>query len=97
MGLALYPVNALERMHVQVRLGQQLLELGVLAFELTQPLRVGRIHSAKLGSQLVEGGTAEAALAAQLLERQSSLGPLEKADYLLLGESAFLDVRHSPG
>ena len=41
MGLALYPENALERMHVQMCFGQQLLELGVLRLRLTQPLRIG--------------------------------------------------------
>ena len=35
VGLAPYPEDALERVHVQVRLGQQLLELGVLAFKFT--------------------------------------------------------------
>ena len=45
--LALYPENALERVHVKVRLGQQLLELGVLALQLTQPLGIGDIHSAE--------------------------------------------------
>jgi len=32
------PKSALERVNVQVRLGQQLLELGVLSFEFTQPV-----------------------------------------------------------
>jgi len=43
-GARFYPENALERVHIQAGLGQQLLDLGVLAFEFTQPLGVGDIH-----------------------------------------------------
>ncbi len=38
MGLTLYPEDALEGVDVQVGLGQQLLELGVLALEFAQAL-----------------------------------------------------------
>jgi hypothetical protein len=38
VGLALYPEDALEGMDVQVRFGQQFLELGVLALKLAQAL-----------------------------------------------------------
>ncbi len=34
----LYPENAFERVHVQLRLGQQALELGALCSELARPL-----------------------------------------------------------
>ena len=49
-------------MDVQVGLSQQPFELGVLALQLTQPLRVGYIHAAELGPPLVEGGVAEAGI-----------------------------------
>ena len=39
--LALYSKDALERMHVQVGLRQQLLELGVLSFKFAQPSGIG--------------------------------------------------------
>ena len=39
MGLALYPEADLERFDVQVRFGQQLLELAVLGLDLTQRAR----------------------------------------------------------
>ena len=52
MGLALYPEHALERMHVQVRLGQQVLELGVLRLQLAQPPGILRLHAAELGAPL---------------------------------------------
>jgi hypothetical protein len=81
---------------VQVRLGQQLLKLGVLAFELAQSSRIRHVHATVLGSPLVEDGVAEATLAAQLLDRQSGLGLLDEANDLLFGKSALPHVRHSP-
>ena len=83
-------------MDVQVGFGQQALELGVLTFELTQPPGVRNIHAAELGSPLVERGIAEAAFAAQLLDRHPSLSLLDEADDLLFGVSAFSHVRHFP-
>lgn len=44
---------------------------------------------------LVEGRLREAALLADLLDRHTQFGRLEKADDLLFGESACLHVRHS--
>ncbi|MBB2777877.1 UNVERIFIED_ORG: hypothetical protein HNP28_003219 [Comamonas terrigena] len=69
-------------MDVKVGLGQQSLELGVLGFEFTQPLGIRGLHAAILGPPLVEGGVAEAALPAQLLDRQAGLGLPEKPDDL---------------
>ena len=83
-------------MDVQVSLGQQLLELAVFGFKLTQPPRIGYVHAAVFGAPFVEGGVAETAFAAQLLDRQACLGLLDEADDLLFGESAFSHVRHSP-
>jgi len=54
-------------MHVRVGFSQQLLELGVLAFQLSQSAGVGYVHAAKFGTPLVESGTTETALAAQPL------------------------------
>ena len=84
MGLALYPEDALEGVDVEVRFGQELLELGVLAFQLFQPPGVGYVHAAELGPPLVERGVAEAAFAAELLDRHPGLGLLEKANDLFI-------------
>lgn len=46
------PEDALERVHVQVGLGQQPLELGVLGFEFTQALGLRDLHAAELGAPL---------------------------------------------
>lgn len=96
MGLALYPENALSGLHIEVRLGQQPFELGVLAFELAQPPGVGHVHGAVLGTPLVEGGVAEAALAAHVLDRHAGLDLHEEPDGLFLAVFAVSHVRHSP-
>ncbi len=83
-------------MNVQVRLGQQHLEFGILALELLQPFSVGHIHTAELDSPLVEGGVAESPLAAQLLDRHPGIGLFQETDHLFFAESALLDVRHYP-
>jgi len=49
-----------------------LLELGVLGFELALGFR--HMHAAELGASLVESGIAEAAVAAQLLDRHTRFG-----------------------
>lgn len=84
-------------MHVQVGLGQQSFELGVLRFELAQALCFRDQHAAELGAPLVKGRVAEAAVAAQLLDRHAGLGLLEETNDLFLAESVLLHVRHSPG
>jgi hypothetical protein len=52
---------------VRVGLGQQLLQLGVLALQLTQPLRIGHVHAPVLRAPFVERRVAETALAASFL------------------------------
>lgn len=59
-------------MDIQVRFGQQALELGVR-----------NIHAAVLGAQLVERSIAEAAFASQLLDRHTGFGLFDEADDLL--------------
>lgn len=49
-----------------------LLELGVLGFELALGFR--HLHAAELGASLVESSIAEAAVAAQLLDRHTRFG-----------------------
>jgi len=93
VGLALYPEADLERFDVQVRFGQQLLELAVLGLDLTKHPRVAGLRAAKARPPLVEGRVAESALAAQLLDRQTGLGLLEKSDDLFVSESALPHVR----
>jgi len=96
VGLTLYPEGGVQRVDVQVGFGQQLLQLVVLRLQLTQAPRIGHLHATVLGTPLVEGGVAKAALAAQLLDRQAGLGLLDETDDLLLGVSALSHVRHSP-
>ena len=76
------------------RLGQQPLELGVLALELTQPPGVGHVHAAELGPPHVEARVAESSLATQLLDRHARLRVLQEPNDLFLGVSALLHVRH---
>ena len=49
-GPTLYPENALERRHVTMRLVQQLVRIGILAFKLTQWRGNGHVHAAKFGT-----------------------------------------------
>lgn len=82
--LPFYPGYALGRMQVQVCLGQQMLELGVLRLQLAQPSRLRHVHAAELGASLVERGIREAALAADLRHRHAGLGLSEEPDDLFL-------------
>lgn len=77
---------------------QQSLELGILGFELAQALGFSDLQATEFGAPLAKKRhVAEAAIAAQLLDRHADLGLLEETDDLLLGEPALLHVRHSPG
>jgi hypothetical protein len=95
--LAPYPEADLERLKVKVRLGQQLIEAGILAHQVHQTAGLIGPHAAVLRAPLEERGLAEPALAADLLDRQASLGLLQKPDYLPLLESTLPHVRHSLG
>jgi hypothetical protein len=64
MGLALYAKHRLECMDVQVRLCQELVELGVLGFHLAKPLGFRQFRAAKLGAPLIKAALAKAMLAA---------------------------------
>ena len=97
MWLALYPEGAFEGIDVQVGFGQQFPELPVLALKLAQSLCVRDLHTAVLGTPLVEGGVAAPSIAAQLLDWHTGFGLLDKPDDLFLDESAHLHSRHSPG
>ena len=92
MGSALYSEAHLQRLDVQVGLGQQLLELGVLAFDLAQPRDLAGLHAAERGPPLVGGRIAEAAQTAWILDQHFVPGLLEKTDDLLFDESALLHV-----
>jgi len=94
VGLAFYAESQLEYSYIQVRLGQQLLQLRVLRFELTQPLRFIDLRSAEFRTPLVERGVAKCMLAAQLLDRHTGLGVRPKPDRLLL-RKPLLQVRFS--
>jgi hypothetical protein len=72
---------------------QQLLEPVVLGLQVTQPLRLAGLHAAKARAPLVERRVAEAALTADVLDRNTGLGLLEKPDDLLVGEPALAHVR----
>jgi transposase InsO family protein len=53
------------------------LELGVLGFELLEPLKLGRLQPTVLGFPFVVGGRADAMLAPDLIDRDASIGFLE--------------------
>ncbi len=82
--LALYHEADLQCFEIQVGLGQQFLEPGILDFQLLQAPGFLCIHAAVLGTPLVERGLAEAALPADLLDRQARLSLLQETDDLLL-------------
>lgn len=96
MGLVLYPEHTLQGMDIQVGLGQQLLELGVLGLQVPQLGCVRSLHATVLGSPFVKRGITEPATAAQFLDRHTSLGLFEKANDLLVGKSALLHIRLAP-
>ena len=96
-GASALPQNAVQGAHVHVGLGQQALELGVLAFEFTQPLVVRNIHAPDLGLPLVESGVAEAAFAAEFLDWHAGFGLFDEPDDLFFGESALPHSRHFLG
>ena len=85
-----YPEPDLQRLDVQVRLGQQPLQAVVLLF--FQALGVFDLHAAVLGPPLVEAGRAEAVLASQLSHRHPGIRLLDEPDDLLGGETTLLHV-----
>ena len=95
MGLAFYTEGTLQRLDIQVRLGQELLQLRVLRLELAQPLGLIDLQSAELRALFVERRVTEAVRAAQLLDRHPGLGFLQKPDDLLLRKSPLLHARFS--
>jgi hypothetical protein len=72
---------------LQHRLGQQLLQLRVLGLQRLQPLGVRHVHAAVLAPPQIEARLREAALAAQLLHRQSLIGLPQEPDDLFFAES----------
>ena len=73
----------------------QLYSMCAAVYEVPWPL-ARHIHAAEPGSPLVAGGVAEAAVAAQFLDRHSRIGLLEKTDNLFFGKSVRLHLRPSP-
>lgn len=71
---------------VQHRLGQQLLETGVLFLECLEPAGFRDVHAAVLGLVLVERGLAQTVLAAHVRRLHPGLVRLEHPDDLFLGE-----------
>lgn len=96
-GRMLYAEGALERVSIKMGLGQQTFELVVLGFNSLRSLGMHGLHTAELGTPLVQPSTAEAILAAQLFDRHTGLRLLEEAEDLRFGESAFLQIHHSFG
>ena len=83
-------------MNIEVRLGQQALELAVLQFQLAQPFGLRGVRAAVPGEPLVEAGITEAVLAPDLLDRHTGLGLPQKSNDLLLAVFACSHVHHSP-
>ncbi|MDA8521538.1 hypothetical protein [Acidovorax sp. NCPPB 4044] len=91
----LYTEDVLECVDVKHGLGQQLSELGVLAFEFAQARSLNDLQAAVLGASLVEGRLAEAFIAVQLGHRLAGSSAVQKANDLLLTVLADSHVRHS--
>lgn len=83
-------------MDVQVRLGQEFLELVVLGLQVAQLGRIGGLHAAKARASLVKSWLAKAALAADVLDGHTRFSLLEESDDLLVGKSCGFHIRHSP-
>ncbi len=92
MGLVLYPKHTLQGVDIQVGLGQQLLELGVLGLQVPQLGCIRRIHTTILGPPFVEGGRTDADLTTQLGNRQASLNALERINDLTVGKLGLIHV-----
>lgn len=82
-----------QRRVVQHRIGQKLLQSGVLVLECLQPLRLADVHAAILGLPLVDAGVAHTMLAAQIGDRNPGLLFLQYPDDLLFGEPVALHLR----
>nr|WMM94666.1 hypothetical protein [Pseudomonas kurunegalensis] len=79
--------------HAQVGVGVHLLQATVFLFQFAQPSHQGCVHATKLGAPLVEGGRAEAMLAAELRNRATSLGLLEDGDDLAVRKTRCLHAK----
>src|SRR5690606_3937232 len=66
---------------------QQLLQAGILGFQLLEPLGIRDAHAPELVFPEVIAGLGETMLAAQLLDRHTCLGLAQEANNLLFGES----------
>ena len=75
---------------------QELLELVVLGFKLSQLGSVGRLHAAKAGAPLVEGWLAKATGAAKFLDGHARVSLFEETNNLLIGKSGLFHSRYSP-
>ena len=76
---------------------QKLLQACVLDLKIFKAADIICLHTPVLGSPFVEGGFTEAALSANIFDRQARLDLLKKANDLLLGKSTLLHIRHSLG
>ena len=84
-------------MDVQVRLGQQPLELAVLQFQFAQPFGFAGVHAAVLRAPFVKRRITEAVFAADLLDRHADLGLPKKTNDLFFAVFACSHVHHSQG
>jgi hypothetical protein len=76
----------IERLRTKSRQGHRPFQLGVLGFELAQPLHVVHRGAAVLAPPLEERGPADAVLPEQRVHRQPALGVLQNPDDLRLTE-----------
>jgi len=88
-GLTVFPRHHLERLDVEHRLRQQLLQLRVLTLDLTELASVGRFHPAERATPFIKRRVAKPVLAAQILHRHAALGLLQKSNDLLVCKSTF--------
>ena len=76
-----------DNVYLQVALGQEVLEAGILFFEISDAGRVRGIHAAKAGAPAIEGTLRNVVLAADLGDRAIALfGLLQEGDDLRVGK-----------
>jgi len=83
----------LQRLDIEHRLRQQLLELRVLGLELAELAHVRYLHPAVAAAPVVESRITESVLATQILHLHPGLGLLQDPDDLLLRKPRLLHVR----
>src|SRR5215471_5741493 len=81
--------HRLERLDVERKIGDDLLQPPIFIFELSQSLRLAVIHSRKLGFPAIERRRSYADSPDDIFHLRAGVGLAKRSDDLLLGESTF--------